>query len=277
MPVKNSKQISTKSETPVMEAKVEDKLVAEPTPEPEPEPEPTSNKGRKSAAKVTTTPNDGKKVVAKVTPETTTTVTVTPPTQKGGKKGKVTTSTEATTVDPTIETKTVTPQKGGKKVATTPTEDSQKSKKKVTTTPQKGGKKATAKTTKNVSEEDVEVEVEAEENSGRRIRSFKVQLPGKPDYEGRFTGLTPYQAANKALSKYFRETEQPEAEITFSICESTRKSKKSVYTYNGRRQKLNEPVEYEIKNSEGATKVIIKNFKNSLKKVKKSETATSSV
>ena len=34
---------------------------------------------------------------------------------------------------------------------------------------------------------------------------------------GRFTGLTPYQAANKALSKYFRETKKPKSEIQF-IC-----------------------------------------------------------
>ena len=29
--------------------------------------------------------------------------------------------------------------------------------------------------------------------------------PGTETFEGRFTGLTPYQAANKALSKYYRE------------------------------------------------------------------------
>jgi hypothetical protein len=286
MPVKNSKQNSTKSDTPVMEAKP-DKLnssstmMNEPVPEPVVELTTANNKGKKVVAKVTPSQNGGKKVVAKVTPVTETEVAVAPPTQKGGKKGKVTTSSEATTVETTIEANTETPQKGGKKNATATSETPQKGGKKAAAsknseTPQKGGKKVAAKTTKNISEEDAET-VDVEESNGRRIRSFKVQLPGKPDYEGRFTGLTPYQAANKALSKYFRETEQPEAEITFSICESTRKSKKSVYTYNGKRQKLNEPVEYEIKNSEGTTKVIIKNFKNSLKKVKKSEIITSSV
>ena len=58
------------------------------------------------------------------------------------------------------------------------------------------------------------------------IRSFKVLLPEKDEYEGRFTGLTPYQAANKALSKYFRENKNVENianTITFQICESTRK------------------------------------------------------
>jgi len=93
-------------------------------------------------------------------------------------------------------------------------------------------------------------------------------LPNKEEFEGRFTGLTPYQAANKALSKYFRETEKPLVEVTFSICESTRKSKKSVYTYVGKRLKLDVPVTYKIQDG----REIVKNFKNSLKKVKKSDT-----
>jgi hypothetical protein len=104
-----------------------------------------------------------------------------------------------------------------------------------------------------------------EETSERLIRSFKVKLPDKGDFEGRFTGLTPYQAANKALSKYFRETENPKPEITFLICESTRKSKKSVYTYVGKRYQLEVPVKYTIQDG----REIVKNFKNSLKKVKK--------
>jgi hypothetical protein len=103
----------------------------------------------------------------------------------------------------------------------------------------------------------------------KQIRSFKVKLPGSEQFEGRFTGLTPYQAANKALSKYFREGQREDGEVTFSICESTRKSKKSVYTYVGQRHKLLEPVKYTIQNG----REIIKNFKNSLKKVKKAENA----
>ena len=54
-----------------------------------------------------------------------------------------------------------------------------------------------------------EVNTETQE---RRTRSFKVLLPNSSDYEGRFTGLTPYQAANKALSKYYRETNKPKKE-----------------------------------------------------------------
>ena len=101
----------------------------------------------------------------------------------------------------------------------------------------------------------------------KQIRSFKVKLPNKEDYEGRFTGLTPYQAANKALSKYFRETSEPQEEVTFCIIESTRKSKKTIYTYVGKRYKLEVPVVYKIQDG----REIIKNFKNSLKKVKKAD------
>lgn len=104
--------------------------------------------------------------------------------------------------------------------------------------------------------------------NGKRVRSFKVKLPNSENFEGRFTGLTPYQAANKALSKYFREgSNDPLSEITFSICESTRKSKKSTYTYTGRRLQLEVPVKYTIQDG----REIVKNFKNSLKKVKKTE------
>lgn len=107
-------------------------------------------------------------------------------------------------------------------------------------------------------------------------RSFKVQLPGKEDFVGRFTGLTPYQAANKALSKYYREATKTnnkkalKSNVTFTIRESTRGSKRGTYTYNGARVKLDEPVKYTIKNGD-EEREIIKNFKNKLTKVKKNE------
>ena len=97
-------------------------------------------------------------------------------------------------------------------------------------------------------------------------------LPGSDKFEGRYTGLTPYQAANKALSKYYREAEGEKSgsEITFSIRESTRGSKRSVYTYNGRREKLATPVEYTIKGKDG-DRTVVKEYKNRLTKVKKAE------
>ncbi len=130
------------------------------------------------------------------------------------------------------------------------------------------GKKAAApKKEKKAAAPKTEKDTEVKSN----VRSFKVQLPGSDVYVGRFTGLTPYQAANKALSKYFRETKKPKAEIKFSIRESTRGSKRSTYTYNGERQKLDTPVEYTISNGKGEDRTIVKKFKNRLTKVKKSD------
>lgn len=117
--------------------------------------------------------------------------------------------------------------------------------------------------------------------NGKPVRSFKVKLPGSDKYEGRFTGLTPYQAANKALSKYFRETDNITTKIKFEICESTRNSKKNVYEYTGGRQILTNPVVYLIdqkdkdgnilRDSEGnkIKKEIVKSYKNFLEKIKK--------
>ena len=54
-------------------------------------------------------------------------------------------------------------------------------------------------------------------------------------------------------------------EVTFTIKESTRASKKE-YTYNGNRTKLSTPVSYDITDSKGVTKTITKRFKNTLTK-----------
>ena len=248
MPGKNLKQTTQKSEPVVVEA--------------------TPQKGGKKAttSKVESTPAP----VVEAAP------------QKGGKKA-TTSKVEATPVPAKVE---VAPQKGGKKTTTAPvkvevtataTTTTTKGVKKASVTAAKtelkGGKKtATPKAEKKPSKKaKAETDVEEGEEGERHVRSFKVRLPGKEEFEGRFTGLTPYQAANKALSKYFRETEKPLTKITFSICESTRKSKKSTYTYIGQRQKLDIPVSYKIQDG----REIVKNFKNSLKKVKKSEASES--
>jgi hypothetical protein len=266
------------------------KVVAASAPAPV-ETAPAQKGGKKTVAKVETTP------VVETPVEVVATATKT---QKGGKK--VAASTPVVETAPVVEvaaspTKT---QKGGKKVAATVVETAPVVAASPTPTKtQKGGKKAAVvetapvveaapvvtggakgkkAATKKVTEAEAlatEVAIlaaDAEETTDRRIRSFKVRLPGSEDFEGRFTGLTPYQAANKALSKYFRETEKPQVEITFSICESTRKSRKATYTYVGRRQKLDIPVTYKIQDG----REIVKNFKNSLKKVKKSDAVTES-
>ena len=243
MPGKNLKQTTQKTEPVVVEA--------------------TPQKGGKKAT------------VSKVESTPATVVEAAP--QKGGKK-TTSTKVEATPAPAKVE---ASPQKGGKKTTPAPakvevTATASKGVKKAPVaaakTELKGGKKtATPKAEKKPAKK-AETDVEAEGEEGdRHVRSFKVRLPGKEEFEGRFTGLTPYQAANKALSKYFRETEKPQTKITFSICESTRKSKKAVYTYIGQRQKLDTPVSYKIQDG----REIVKNFKNSLKKVKKSEASES--
>jgi hypothetical protein len=271
MPGKNSKQTAVKTETPV--APVAEQTV-------EVAPAKTTQKGGKKAT-------SSKAEVSAPVVESTPVVEATPAktTQKGGKKAA---ASKAEVSAPVVEaTPAKTTQKGGKKAAASKVEASDPVVVSVTTTEapakgakksaQKGGKKAASTESKKAEKP---AEEEADEESGdRRIRSFKVRLPGKEEFEGRFTGLTPYQAANKALSKYFRETEKPKTEITFSICESTRKSKKAVYTYVGRRQKLDKPVSYKIQskdeNGKEVVREIVKNFKNSLKKVKKSEATES--
>jgi len=180
--------------------------------------------------------------------------------QKGGKK-KATKAVVEPVVEPVVETQ----KKGGaKKAAVKKTPKVEASETPVVAQTQEGGKpKRTRKPKAPVVETPVETEGDAED--GKLVRSFKVKLPDNENFVGRFTGLTPYQAANKALSKYFRETKNADKEITFLICESTRKSKKSVYTYIGKRYQLEVPVRYKIQDG----REIVKNFKNSLKKVKK--------
>ena len=132
--------------------------------------------------------------------------------------------------------------------------------------------KAASKTAKTTSKKVTTAKVTATATVTKKsTRSFKVKLPGTETYEGRFTGDTPYQAANKALSKYYR-LNGPDAEnVLFSIRESTRGSKRLVYHYNGSRAKLDVPVEYAITSVSGESKVITKNFKNRLVKVKKAQ------
>ena len=142
---------------------------------------------------------------------------------------------------------------------------------------QKAGAKTASKSTKaKTAAPKTQKKVEQPKTeTDKSVRSFKVMLPGSESFVGRFTGLTPYQAANKALSKYYRETKKAKSEIQFSIRESTRGSKRSTYTYNGARQKLDEPVKYTIQNTKGESRDIVKKFKNRLTKVKKSELAKS--
>ena len=161
-------------------------------------------------------------------------------------------------------TKKIAEKAGSKKMVAKKTAQKAGSKK----TAQKAGSKKTAQkegSKKVVTKKTNGKKVVAKNVSVKKVRSFKVLLPGSEQYCGRFTGLTPYQAANKALSKYYRENKGKTAQISFTIKESTRASKRNVYKYKGKRIKLDTPIEYTINGG----KVITKRFKNKLNKIKK--------
>lgn len=164
--------------------------------------------------------------------------------------------------------KTSAPKKSSKSKKTSKKKQMSK---KVQKTQNAGGKKTSKKTLKKQKKPTkATVTATVSVKTQRKVRSFKVKLPNSEVYEGRFTGLTPYQAANKALSKWYRENKKSKAEIMFSIRESTRGSKRLVYHYNGHREKLKTPVEYSIKSGD-ETRVITKMFKNRLTKIKKAQ------
>ena len=118
----------------------------------------------------------------------------------------------------------------------------------------------------NIQEEVVEVKQESE----KKNRSFKVKLSIDCESYGRYNGDSPYQAANKALSEIIRHKikakEIVDDKIVFWLIESTKGSAKRIHKYEGERKKLDEPVKYKVGDNE-----IIKEYKNLLKKIKKSE------
>ena len=105
----------------------------------------------------------------------------------------------------------------------------------------------------------------------RRSRSFKVKEDGEDKAYGRYTGESPYQAANKALSELIRKRNKDgkttQSKIEFTLIESTKGSKHREHQYVGKRLKLKTPIEYQTK--DGVT--VTKKFRNELRKVKKSD------
>ena len=102
-----------------------------------------------------------------------------------------------------------------------------------------------------------------------KSRSFKVKLNSDGDQYGRYSGDSPYQAANKALSEIIRNkiknNHQIDDEISFFLVESTKGKVKKIHQYLGQRIKLETPVQYSVAGGQ----VIVKQFKNILRKVKK--------
>jgi len=110
----------------------------------------------------------------------------------------------------------------------------------------------------------------------RKIRSFKVRENNEEKAYGRYTGDSPYQAANKALSEIIRKRvkdgKSAATKIQFTLVESTKGSKHREHQYTGKREKLKSPIEYKTK--DGVT--VTKKYKNQLKKVKKETTKKTS-
>jgi hypothetical protein len=109
----------------------------------------------------------------------------------------------------------------------------------------------------------------------KRNRSFKVKLSSEAELYGRYNGDSPYQAANKALSEIIRNrvknNESVNDDINFYLVESTKGSLKKSHQYLGRRIQLETPVIYKVGDQQ-----IVKNYKNVLKKVKKTNDSESS-
>ena len=106
----------------------------------------------------------------------------------------------------------------------------------------------------------------------KKSRSFKVKEDDSMDiFSGRYTGESPYQAANKALSELIRKRNKDgkstSSKIQFTLVESTKGSKHREHQYVGKRLKLKTPIEYST--NDGIT--VTKKYKNELRKVKKSE------
>ena len=205
------------------------------------------------------------------------TTTLAPEQTAGGNKKKV--MSQKATVSKTTKDNTTQKETVSKTTKDNTTQKATVSKTTKDKSTLKDGKsKAVVKQTK-ISKKVVETDVDDDgiEKTEKGVRSFKVQLPNDEVFAGRFTGLTPYQAANKALSKYFRENKTIKSEITFSIRESTRGSKRSTYVYSGKREKLGTPVKYSINGPDGIAREIVKEYKNKLTKVKKTDSKEVSV
>ena len=108
----------------------------------------------------------------------------------------------------------------------------------------------------------------SQQEDKKKSRSFKIKVMDEKAY-GRYTGDSPYQAANKALSELIRKKkssgESALGKINFTLIESTKGSKHKQHDYVGKRVKLSVPITYKTKDGIEVTK----KYKNELKKLKK--------
>lgn len=89
-------------------------------------------------------------------------------------------------------------------------------------------------------------------------RTFKIKDKDGETY-GHFTGKTPSQAASKAFNSILKNGSKKANSLNFTIVESTQGSNKKEYTYHGKREKLDKPVELQI-----GGKKIVKKYKNKI-------------
>merc|ERR1711871_246050 len=91
----------------------------------------------------------------------------------------------------------------------------------------------------------------------KKSRSFKIKLGDDKAY-GRYTGDSPYQAANKALSELIRKKKSDggsvAGKINFTLIESTKGSKHKHHEYVGKRVALKTPISYKTKDGVEVTK-----------------------
>lgn len=142
---------------------------------------------------------------------------------------------------------------------------------------QKLEKKAEQKPDKKVSakQEQKEQKEEKKEEADKKQRYFKCIYNGETF--GRYSGLKPKQAANKALTSIIKanggNNECIGKKFKFEMIECTRGGKRKVSLYEGKREKLKEPLEVKIKGEEGEKKIVY-NYSNKLHKVKEEKQAT---
>jgi hypothetical protein len=102
-------------------------------------------------------------------------------------------------------------------------------------------------------------------------RFFKMIDAKTMQTTGRYTGVTPKQAAGKGYTKYIQKLKQNKqpipASTTIYMKESTRGSFRKVYGYTASRQKLQQPQALTIKGPDGEEKQIVYHFRNRIKKV----------
>lgn len=205
--------------------------------------------------------------------------------QKGGKKSskhveevQEQVAEQVVVSVPIVETKQS--QKGKKK--STKQLEPQSEPEPISKQTQKGGKKSTKNSEPIVDEvkphlQKIEVEAiddESNEQYGGKLRFFKLFY--NDEYQGRYCGRKPKQAANKAFSSIIKEMKKngnqkggADIDINFSIRECTRNSRHKEYKYIGVREKLLEPVDVKIKNEDGSEKKITYSFHNKISKAPK--------